>query len=1255
MPTALSTIDIAKEQRTTYRPLLVYTITFTDGAVLRLSSAPLSTAEGGYQYGGNDYLGRIAEQDIESIQELADGGIDVAPRVRLNLHDADQYLWTTYEVAKGFRGATVEARFIFWQADTSTFSSDSSVRFVGICDAADSDERMLTVSAVSKLALQRSRLPVLSIQRSCPHLFPTTSAQRTDGASNSDSPYYACGYSPDVGGGVGNYQSGVTPFASCDYSRDACIARLGDASRVPPYNSTTNRPPIQADTSSRETGRFGGVTYDPPAATRGRSYLTGKWIDVDNSPVEGRYGDTVPMVLGTGWVDCPVLWRYEDGNYTRGEALVCSGSVDYILDVVVNDVQLMAATDMDGASYTAANRDRRYHVINRGDRDGSVNLDSPVAGAGDPYGSLCVVYFVLPAGQAGSTPRVRALVRGPRVRVYTDATTFTAEYSNNPAWLLLDALTTWGKFRISDIDVASFVSAAAHCSASINYTDNTGATSSHARFGANLIVRQRRPLAEVVRDLRQAGGGILLQPGRDGKLWCLAPSTLATQQPAPVAGSNYATPIASTAVTGGAADGYAAYRFDRSTILLDESTGGARLRVSQRPIAESANRLSVQFADEDLIYGASAVAVVDTDDVARAGEEVAQSVQLDAVPNHDQAQRVARRMLAQMLRGNARGDTGGTVRVDLETSFRGVRLEIGQLVVIHYPKKGLSEQLFRVIRLQPSADFETLRVTADWHSDSWYLDTYGQQADPGFAGSRAESGERDPFAWRPAIETPVSGDPIYGTDQQSFSLRQVYQTLGDGSRGLALDVRGYAPVTAPAAIAPPLVREQGAGATSGGSLSGGRTYYVALAALDASSKQSALSNVVGVPVAATSTGTVTVWIDAWADGATGYVLYAGTEPDALSRQSSSGTTPTSVVLTALVRAAKGPPDVAASRIGVDVALVAHAGVWGAEVTAVAAGTITVSGAGWTVNEWAGRDVSVLAAPEGTELVPLRNYRVVSNTASVLTVTPDPNGDLAVGSVIVMRSTPTVSGGGLVLTDAKWVNSLAPSGLTAADELGRAVRIVAGAGAGQVRRIVAATSTSLTVDRSWEVTPDTTSRYIVQESAADAQGAAVSEVLPNTSDSTEMRIRALVPNLANQAVVVVPYVESADGRQSADSQAVVREAYLRGSAALSSGVGPWHAVTYSATINLSLADGARQRVTLTGDVTFGAPAGGSDGAELTLLILQDGTGNRAVTWNAAWGWAAGMGEVDGAAGKATLITWIWDGSTPRVVAKMMGAQ
>jgi len=74
-----------------WQPLLLATITFNDSAptILRLSTHPLNAAEGGFApptpgsggppWGGNSYLARLLDQNIDAVQAMSDTGIDMAP------------------------------------------------------------------------------------------------------------------------------------------------------------------------------------------------------------------------------------------------------------------------------------------------------------------------------------------------------------------------------------------------------------------------------------------------------------------------------------------------------------------------------------------------------------------------------------------------------------------------------------------------------------------------------------------------------------------------------------------------------------------------------------------------------------------------------------------------------------------------------------------------------------------------------------------------------------------------------------------------------------------------------------------------------------------------------------------------------------------------------------------------------------------------------------------------------------------------
>lgn len=63
--------------------------------------------------------------------------------------------------------------------------------------------------------------------------------------------------------------------------------------------------------------------------------------------------------------------------------------------------------------------------------------------------------------------------------------------------------------------------------------------------------------------------------------------------------------------------------------------------------------------------------------------------------------------------------------------------------------------------------------------------------------------------------------------------------------------------------------------------------------------------------------------------------------------------------------------------------------------------------------------------------------------------------------------------------------------------------------------------------------------------------------------------------------------------------------------------PYKVITFATTTTINCNDSDCQSVILTGNVTFAAPSNPSDGQQIDLLVIQDGTGGRTATWNAAF--------------------------------------
>lgn len=1102
-----------KDLTQAYSPLLLATITFTDAnaTVLCLSTHPLNMAEGGFAFPGNsmlpanDYLARLLEQNIDAVQAMSDTGIDIPPTMSLQIADADRAIWANYEGTLGFKGATLDLDLVLWEADTGNFSSDSYRRFTGICNSPTVDEGTITVSASSKLNMQKILLPLIAVQTRCPWIFPpdginpaTGKTWRNDALNDPSSPYYPCGYSFGEEGGVGNPgapslndPSGLPltnadgAFVQCAYTKSACQLRGmysydGDGTSTTPGN--------------HQTGHFGGVQWDPPLWWKGLNFVQDKTNSGINAPNDQRYSDFIPLVYGKVFVDAVVLNIIGNANDTKMEVLVCFGDVGGangplsqtggVQLVIINGVSVpFDWSSAPGGPSPPLDNLFRWVYINPGNRTGGANLDASYGGQGDPYGNLCVIEIVVPPEVVSSNtiPSVQVLTYGPKVRYWKPAgeganadpsvpgfsydlaapgDTDTGQ--GNPIWTLMDLLVR-ANWSYSQLDIQTFIDAAAVCEVQINYTNNAGVVtnvnqefaaadgttilqSPHLRYSCSLQVTKRRTAADVIQGVRNLCKAMLIPNSTNGLLQVFIKQTMADQQPAGIVGSNMDLPVASIKASnvllsiadGAAGTGYSAYDFDETSILEDAS-GNSTLKITQRTVVDSPNSISANFQDMDNAYVVDSMTELDPVDIARSGQTVNGSVQTDGLNSFDQGQRIFETRFAETFRGNPRGDSGGTLLFEFQTTQKVAHLQVGHICRFSHQQLNLTLQPVRVIKIQLAKDHETAKVSLQWHDDRWYTDTYGQIGSPIYSGNNKQP-NRLVFPWQPFQEAPlaaaatgsmgslplppVGSDPIFDPTDYTFGMAQVYQPLADGSGLLTVQVNGYAAVNQFSLLQAPLLATSGA-AVTGGLIASDQVLQDVCAVICPFDNSTPTPNYAPpevLPCQTTIPPTggpyqVTVPIFAWpkpsvapgAPTAAGFSVFAGVNSNLMAAQLISpglaflgsgpgspgfcmtGVTPTTVSLGSMCVRTYGPPDALFHHMVLQIKRQIHGGVAGEAITAVTATTIEVLSANWdtTANEglgqWAGYDVTITGRAGNFGSLPVWNFRIASNTANTLTV------------------------------------------------------------------------------------------------------------------------------------------------------------------------------------------------------------------------------------------------------------------------------
>jgi hypothetical protein len=852
----MPTISELKEQAVTDTPLLIFDCVLANGQTEQWSTHQVTVD-------GATYQPRVLQHSAFDIQTASDQGIDGSPRISVVLANADSH-FSEIERATGWKGARLTVGFLFYDLRNDVPLTDTAVVFQGICNPPDQiKQSTFRLTAINRMNLQRLMLPQVRIQRRCPWQFPATAGQRTEaidgGANGKYSLYYRCGYSAGIAGGTGNL-NGDVPFTSCGYTRQDCQAR-------------------------GMFTRFGGLEYLPPAiAVRGY----GKdWSTSAVSDNQAEYNDYVPMVYGTAWWEPLVVFARNDGNLTRMEALLGIGEIEGVLTVLVSGVEIPLGVN--GANMTGTGW---YNVQTLGTRDGAFDynfLDGSGNPAGDPYGSMAYLSVVVPnqLNNGTSLPTVTVLAQGLKVPIYAADGTYTSDqFSSNPAWILLDVLRRSG-WAASEIDIASFAATAAYCDESINSTDLNGNPITLPRFQCNLVLQNRRSGGDVVRGVRNAAR-LYLTYGPGGVLQLRVENTAALQQPAKPDCSNSTQPLNG---------GWPSYEFgDGSTGfsgILRQQNGEPSVTVTARSIADTPNRLSVEFQDALNGYQQDSYELVDPDDVALAGQEVSLTLAASGLPNYDQAARILKFNLDKSIRGNT--------YIAFETSVKAFGIRPGDLITLTYLKEGLNRQPLRVLKISPATNYRTSTITAQIHDDAWYSDTNGQVTSPGGV-TQGNAGVGVP---RPLIGTVLdeNGDVQFGVVESST-------TSSDGTVETSVSVSfvspagpGSSPVAGPGIPLLGLVPTVG----TGGTLNGGQTLYYAVSGHDSAGNESALSFIVRASIS-TDGSSVTLSGLSFAAGTSAFDVYRGTTPAELFRIASDQALAGQFTDTGLADQLVAPPD-----------------------------------------------------------------------------------------------------------------------------------------------------------------------------------------------------------------------------------------------------------------------------------------------------------------------------------------------------------
>jgi hypothetical protein len=639
---------------------------------------------------------------------------------------------------------------------------------------------------------------------------------------------------------------------------------------------------FDSDVHANVTRRFGGIEFVPAAITV-RSY--GAKVSQISTPLTNQalYNDYVPLIYGTGWYQPPIVLARNDGNLTHFEVLLGMGQISGVIKVIVNSTEIPAGVN--GTNMTSTGW---YNVISSGTRNGAFNADfSDSAGhpLGDPYGSMAFLAVVVPnwISNGTSLPNIEVLIQGLRLARFDSGGAYLdTVFSNNPAWVMLDALLRSG-WTLAQLDLASFAAAAAICDEPLLTVDVNGNSTTIPRYQCNLLQVRRRSAGDIIRGIRN-GSALYLSFDTNGLIQLNSEDTLAIQQPAKPAGSN-----SSEALAGG----WPAYEFGDGAFsgILRSSNGAASLTVSSSSIANSPNHYTIEFQDQFNDYQQDSLSLVDIDDALVTGQDVSTALTALGIPNFDQANRAAALQLYKSV--------GGNTYVQFETSVKGVGLRPGDIITLTYAREGFDRQPFRITKLSPGLNFLTAVITAQIHDDAWYAAIDSDTVGLGRQG-KSEVG----------LPRPLVGSVLDDDGVEQFGIAESEASSTDGSVAANLTVSFEAPAKPVASAASiPLLGLNAQVSTTGGTLVGGQTLYYGISAVDANGAESGLSFIAMAAIpAGLNTNEVTLLSLSFSSTTALFDVYRGPNPTQLLRIASGVGIAATFVDSGFTATLQGPAD-----------------------------------------------------------------------------------------------------------------------------------------------------------------------------------------------------------------------------------------------------------------------------------------------------------------------------------------------------------
>lgn len=246
----------------------------------------------------------------------------------------------------------------------------------------------------------------------------------------------------------------------------------------------------------------------------------------------------IPLIYGENKIAGNRIWQELRQNSTQIDRIIAlgEGEIEEVADIRLNDIPINELSGVVLRVYLGKGASNSENPPAPVDSIVGGDLLERINAVGSLKGLAYVALSVKASDKIRGDYNFTAVVKGRKVRVYEDVSTWSYQYSNNPAWCLLDFLISYNGCgiglledgRIDDvkiaesIDIQSFIDSASYCDELIvpslqdgSVVQNDGGEVERVkRFCFNMIIDSKAPRHEIIEEFKKSCRGALTLKGK---------------------------------------------------------------------------------------------------------------------------------------------------------------------------------------------------------------------------------------------------------------------------------------------------------------------------------------------------------------------------------------------------------------------------------------------------------------------------------------------------------------------------------------------------------------------------------------------------------------------------------------------------------------------------------------------------------------------------------------------------------------------